>query len=54
LEDVFFIGRAGKKAKAKAYALRMQLVKSRMVDKERNAETWTPSKKHRKMNAQPE
>jgi len=49
--DVFLLGRAGKKAKAKANALRTELVKNRKVDEETNAETWTPSKKRREMNA---
>jgi hypothetical protein len=50
-KDVFLLGRAGKKAKAKANALRMELVKKRKVDEETNAETWTPSKKRRETNA---
>jgi len=50
-KDVFLLGRAGKKAKAKANALRTKPVKKRKVDKETNAETWTPSKKRREMNA---
>jgi len=50
-KDVFLLGRAGKKAKAKANALRTELVKKRKVDEEANAETWTPSKKRRQMNA---
>jgi hypothetical protein len=50
-KDVFLLGRAGKKAKAKANALRTELVKKRNVDQETNAETWTPSKKHHEMNA---
>ena len=49
-KDVFLLGWAGKKAKAKANALRTELVKKRKVDKETNAETWTPSKKRRKIN----
>jgi hypothetical protein len=48
---VFLLGRAGKKAKAKANALRTELMKKRKVDGETNAETWTPSKKWREMNA---
>jgi hypothetical protein len=48
---VFLLGRASKKAKAKANALRMELVKKRKVDEETNAETWTPSKMWREMNA---
>jgi len=50
-KDMFLLGRAGKKAKAKANALRTQLVKKRKVDEETNADTWTPSNKRRKMNA---
>ena len=50
-KDVFLFGRAGKKAKAKSNTLRTELVKKRKVDEETNAETWTPSKKRRKMNA---
>jgi hypothetical protein len=41
-EDVFLLWRAGQKAKAKANALRMELVKKRKVDDETYAETWTP------------
>jgi hypothetical protein len=51
LKDVFLLGRAGKKAKAKANALRTELVKKRKVHEETNAEAWTPSKKRREMNA---
>jgi len=50
-KDVFVLGRAGKKAMAKTNPLRTELVKKRKVDKETNAETWTPSKKGREMNA---
>jgi hypothetical protein len=50
-KDVFLLGRPGKKAKANANALRTELVKKRKVDEETNAETWTPSKKRREMNA---
>jgi hypothetical protein len=50
-KDVFLLGRAGKKAKAKANALRTELVKKRKVDEETNAETWMPSIKRRTMNA---
>jgi len=50
-KDVFLLGRAGKKAKTQANALRTELVKKRKVDEETNAETWTPSKKRREMNA---
>ena len=50
-KDVFLLGRAGKKAKAKGNALRTELVKKRKVDEETNAEPWTQSKKRREMNA---
>jgi hypothetical protein len=50
-KGVFLLGRAGKKAKPNANALRVELVKKRKVDKETNAETWRPSKKLREMNA---
>jgi len=50
-KDVFLLGQASKKAKAKANALRMELVKKRKVDEETNADSWTPSKKRREMNA---
>jgi hypothetical protein len=49
--DVFLLGRAAKKAKAKANALSTELVKKRKVDEETNAETWMPSKKRHEMNA---
>ena len=42
-QDVFLLGRAGKKAKTKANPLRTELMKKRKVDEESNAETWTPS-----------
>jgi len=51
IKDVFLLSRASKKAKAKANAMRTELVKNGMVDKETNAETWTLSKKRREMNA---
>ena len=50
-KDVFLIGPAGKKAKAKANALRTEIVEKRKVDEETNAETWTPSQKRCEMNA---
>jgi len=50
-KDVFLLGPAGKKATAKANALKTELVKKRKVDEETNAETWTLSKKRREMNA---
>jgi len=46
-KDLFLLRRAGKKAKAKANALRTELVKKRKVDDETNAEIWTASKKQR-------
>jgi hypothetical protein len=48
--DIFLLGQAGNKAKAKANALRMDLMKKRKVDKETNAESWTPSKKQCEIN----
>jgi hypothetical protein len=42
-KDVFLLGRAGKKARAQANALRTEHVKKRKVDEVTNAETWTPS-----------
>jgi hypothetical protein len=50
-KDVFLLGQTGNMAKAKANALRTELVKKRKVDEETNAETWTPSKKRPEMNA---
>jgi hypothetical protein len=50
-KDVVLLGRAGKKAKAKANALRTELVKKRKVDEGTNAETWTLAKKRREINA---
>ena len=50
-KDVFLLGQAGNKAKAKANALRMELVKKQQVDEEINAGTWTPSIKQHEMNA---
>jgi hypothetical protein len=54
LKDVFLLGRAGKKAKAKANALRTELMKKRKVDEETHAETWTPYMKRREMHAWPD
>jgi len=51
IKDVFLLGRAGKKAKAKPNSLRTELVKKRKVNNETNAETWMPSKKPREMNS---
>jgi len=50
-KDVSLLGWASKKAKAKANALRTQLVTKRKVDEETYAETWTPCKKRRERNA---
>jgi len=49
-KDVFLLRRTSTKAKAKANAQRMELVKKRMVDEETNVETRTLSQKQRKMN----
>jgi len=49
-KEVFFLGRAGKKAKGKANPLGTELVKKRKVDKETYAETWSPSKMRLQMN----
>jgi hypothetical protein len=49
--DVFLLGRAGKQAKAKSNAVRMELVKKRSVDKKTHAEIWTPSTMLHKLNA---
>jgi len=50
-KDVFLLGRACEIAKAKANALRTELVKKRKVEEVTNAGTWTLSKMWRKMNA---
>jgi len=50
-KDIYLLWRASKKVKAKANALRTELVKMRKVDKEIHAESWTPSKSRREMNA---
>jgi len=50
-KEEFLLGRAGKKAKAKANALRTELLKKQKVDKETNAETWMPSKNRCEMKA---
>jgi len=50
-KHVFLLGRAGKKAKAKANTLRTELIKKRNVDEKTNTETWTPSTKRREMKA---
>jgi hypothetical protein len=48
---VFLLGRAGQKVKVKSNAGRMEIMKKGKVEKETNAETWTPSNKRREMNA---
>jgi len=50
-KDVVLLGRAGKKVKAKANAMRTEVMKERKVDVETTAETCIPSKNRRKMNA---
>jgi hypothetical protein len=50
-KNVFLLGRSSKKAKLKPNALRTELVKIRKVDKETNADTWTPSNMQCEMNA---
>jgi hypothetical protein len=49
-KDVFLLGQAGKKAKAKPNPLKTELIKKRKVDKDTNAETWMPSNKQHEMN----
>jgi len=49
IKDVVLLRQAGKQAKAKTNALRMELTKKWKVDEETNAESWTPSKKRREM-----
>ena len=51
LKEVFLLGRAGKQPMAKVNALRTELVKKRKLDETPNADTCTPSKKRREMNA---
>jgi hypothetical protein len=53
-KDVLLIGRATKKAKPIADALRTELVKKQKVEEETKAETCTPSKKRREMNPWPD
>jgi len=50
-KDVFLLGRASLMVRAKANALRTELMTKQKVQEETNAETWTPSQKGRKMNA---
>jgi len=47
---VLLLGWAGKKGKAKANALRTELVKKGKVDEETSTETWTRSRTRREMN----
>jgi hypothetical protein len=47
--DDFLLGQAGNKAKAKANALRTELMKKQKVDKETNAETRMQSNTRRRM-----
>jgi len=49
-KDVFLLWWAGKKEKAKANTLRMELVKKRKVDEETTADSWMASKKRCEMN----
>jgi hypothetical protein len=49
-KDVFLLRPAGQEVKAKAYALRTELVKKRQIVKPRSAETCMLSKKWREMN----
>jgi hypothetical protein len=42
---VFLLGRAGKKANAKANALRLELIQKGKLNEETNAETWMPSER---------
>jgi len=49
-KDVFLLGQAGSKAKPKGNALRTELMKKGNVDEDKNAETWTLSKKRRDIN----
>jgi len=51
LIDDFLLGRPGRKARAKADAVRTHLVKKRKVVKETTSQTWTPSRKRQEMNA---
>jgi len=50
-KDVFLLGGAGIKVKAKANTLTTEIVKKRKVDEETNPVTWSPSKKRHEMNA---
>jgi hypothetical protein len=50
-KDVFLLGRASKKGKAKVNAPSTELVKKRKAEEETNATTWTLSKKRRELNA---
>jgi hypothetical protein len=46
-KDVFLVGRVGKKAKAKATALRSELVKKRKAEEELHSQRWTATQKRR-------
>jgi len=50
VKDVFLLGQAGKRTKAKSNALRTELVKKRQVDEETHAAMWMPSRKPPEMN----
>ena len=50
-KDVVLLRRAGNEAKAKANALRMELMEKRKVGKKTYVKTWTPSRKWCEMNA---
>jgi len=49
--DIFWLGRASQKAKAKANALRIDLMKKRKVDEKTHAETWKRSKYYCEINS---
>jgi len=51
LKDVFLLGRAGNKVKAKANTLRMERLQKRQVNEETNDESWSPFMQPGKMNA---
>ena len=51
IKDVVLLRQAGKEAKAKANALRIELVKKQNLDEETNADSSMPSKQRHKMNA---
>jgi hypothetical protein len=51
IKDVFLLGRGGKMVNPKTNAMRKELLMKRKLDEETNADSWTPSKKRREMNA---